>query len=87
VQIPQMKIGAAGLRKTHASAASRMTNDSGVSTSQGDEKLSALDRTGWDIPTYFPSKTLSLDRMDRKVAVGAIEEVDLSYRKDNGCTA
>jgi hypothetical protein len=50
VQIPQMKIGAAGLRKTHASAASRMTNDSGVSTSQGDEKLSALDRTGWDIP-------------------------------------
>ena len=47
MQIPQMKIGAAGLRKTHASAASRMTNDSGVSTSQGDEKLSALDR---DIP-------------------------------------
>ena len=86
MQIPQMKIGAAGLRKTHASAASRMTNDSGVSTSQGDEKLSALDRTGWDIP-YFSSKTLSLDRMDRKVAVGTIEEIDLSYRKDNGCTA
>jgi hypothetical protein len=44
VQIPQMRIGAAGLKKTHASAASRMTSDSGVSTSQGDEKLSALDR-------------------------------------------
>ena len=50
-----------------------------------DEKLSALDRTGWDIP--HTSQTLSLDRMDRKVAVGAIEEIDLSYRKDNGCTA
>jgi hypothetical protein len=38
-----------GAEEDPVSAASRMTNDSGVSTSQGDEKLSALDRTGWDI--------------------------------------
>jgi hypothetical protein len=64
-----------------------MTNDSGVSMSQGDEKIERARSNRLGHSTYFPSKTLSLDRMDRKVAVGTIEEIDLSYRKDNGCTA